>query len=97
VVALSTILLCLVSLIAAAAFAVVARRRLRQLGLFAAIGASSDQVRRVLVLNGAATGAVAALAGTAAGVATWVVAAPGLGMSSASGSTARLRPGRCWG
>lgn len=78
VVALGTVLLGLVALIAAAAFAVVARRRMRQLGLFAAVGATRDQVQRVLVVNGATTGVVAAVAGTTAGVVAWLVAAPGL-------------------
>jgi putative ABC transport system permease protein len=78
VLALVTVLLLLVCLVAAAGFAVVAARRQRQLGMLAAVGATRKQLRMVMVAGGAAIGAIAAAAGTGAGLAAWVVAAPRL-------------------
>jgi putative ABC transport system permease protein len=74
----ATVFLLLASLIAAAGFAVVAQRRLRQLGMLAAVGATEKQLRLVLLANGAMIGAIAALVGTTAGLAAWVVFAPTL-------------------
>jgi putative ABC transport system permease protein len=48
----ATVFLLLASLVAAAGFAVVAQRRLRQLGMLAAIGATQKHVRLVLAANG---------------------------------------------
>ena len=73
-----TVLLLLVSLVAAAGFAVIAARRQRQLGMLAAIGATRKQLRMVMVSGGAVAGLVAAVAGTVAGLAAWIAAAPGL-------------------
>ncbi|GAA0229489.1 hypothetical protein GCM10009527_027480 [Actinomadura nitritigenes] len=72
VLAVATVLLMLVSLVAAAAFAVIAQRRLRQIGMLAAIGATQRQLRLVMLANGAAVGAIAAAAGTLAGVLAWM-------------------------
>jgi putative ABC transport system permease protein len=74
----TTVFVLLASLVAAAGFAVVAQRRLRQLGMLAAIGATQKHVRLVLLTNGAAVGAIAALIGTIAGVAMWVLLTPTL-------------------
>jgi putative ABC transport system permease protein len=74
----ATVFLLLASLVAAAGFAVVAQRRLRQLGMLAAVGATQKQVRLVLVSNGALVGAVAAVIGTIAGLGLWVALAPTL-------------------
>jgi putative ABC transport system permease protein len=74
----TTVFLLLASLIAAAGFAVVAQRRLRQLGMLAAIGATEKQLRLVLLANGAIVGAIAALLGATVGLAAWVVFAPTL-------------------
>ena len=57
----ATVFLLLASLIAAAGFAVVAQRRLRQLGMLAAIGATQKHLRLVLIANGAIVGAIAAV------------------------------------
>jgi putative ABC transport system permease protein len=70
--ALATVVLLLVALIAAAGFVVVAQRRLRQLGMLAAVGATSRHLRLVLLANGATVGAVAAVAGTATGLVAWL-------------------------
>jgi putative ABC transport system permease protein len=76
VLVVATVALFLVSLVAAASFVVVAQRRLRQLGMLAAIGATEKHVRLVMVATGAVAGAVAAVLGTILGVAGWVVLAP---------------------
>jgi putative ABC transport system permease protein len=56
----ATVFLLLASLVAAASFAVVAQRRLRQLGMLTAIGATPKHLRLVLVTNGALVGTIAA-------------------------------------
>ena len=72
----ATVFLLLASLVAAAGFAVVAQRRVRQLGMLAAIGATQKHIRLVLLANGALVGAIAALLGAIVGVGLWLVAAP---------------------
>jgi putative ABC transport system permease protein len=76
--AMSTVVLLLVSLIAAAGFVVIAQRRLRQLGMLAAVGATERHLRLVLLADGAVVGVLAALAGTGIGLTAWIVAAPHL-------------------
>jgi putative ABC transport system permease protein len=77
-VSVTTVFLLLASLVAAAGFAVVAQRRLRQLGMLTAVGATHKHLRLVLMTNGALVGTIAALAGTIAGIALWALAAPAL-------------------
>ena len=74
----ATVFLLLASLVAAAGFAVVAQRRLRQLGMLAAIGATQKHLRLVLLTNGTVVGMIAAILGTVAGGALWVIFAPTL-------------------
>ncbi|HKY13272.1 MAG TPA: FtsX-like permease family protein [Gaiellaceae bacterium] len=74
----ATVFMLLASLVAAAGFAVIAQRRLRQLGMLAAIGATEKHLRIVLLTNGAIVGAVGALIGTVAGLALWVAVEPTL-------------------
>ncbi len=74
----ATVFLLLASLVATAGFAVIAQRRLRQLGMLAAIGATEKHLRLVLLTNGAVVGAIGALIGTVAGLALWVAVAPTL-------------------
>ena len=74
----ATVFLLLASLVAAAGFAVIAQRRLRQLGMLAAIGATEKHLRLVLLTNGAVVGAIGALIGTVAGLALWFTFAPTL-------------------
>ena len=68
----------LATLVAAAGFAVIAQRRLRQLGMLAAIGATGKHLRLVLLTNGTVVGAIGALLGTIAGLALWVALVPTL-------------------
>ena len=74
----ATVFLFLATLVAAAGFAVIAQRRLRQLGMLAAIGATEKHLRLVLLWNGAVVGAIGALIGTVAGLALWLAIAPTL-------------------
>lgn len=85
---LATVLLTFVALVAAAGFAVTAHRRLRQLGMLAAIGASERHLRLVMVANGALLGAVAAIVGVALGGVLWIAVGPLL----ETGLAARLDP-----
>lgn len=70
VVALGMILVAVISL---TAFLVLAQRRVRQLGMLAAIGATRRQVRNVTVIHGLIVGGIAAVAGTAASAISWTV------------------------
>jgi putative ABC transport system permease protein len=74
----ATVFVLLATLVAAAGFAVIAQRRLRQLGMLAAIGATGKHLRLVLLTNGAVVGAIGALLGTIAGLAIWVALVPTL-------------------
>ena len=74
----ATVFLLLSTLVAAAGFAVVAQRRLRQLGMLAATGATDKHLRLVLLTNGAVVGAIGALIGTVAGLALRLAIAPTL-------------------
>ena len=74
----ATVFLLLASLVAAAGFAVIAQRRLRQLGMLAAIGATQKHLRLVLLANGAIVGAIGAVIGTIIGLALWVTVVPTL-------------------
>ncbi|MGO9875283.1 MAG: FtsX-like permease family protein [Acidimicrobiia bacterium] len=76
VLALETIGLLFVGLVAAASFAVMAQRRLRALGMLGALGATDRQVRLAMIANGAVVGVVGAVTGAVLGVATWVALAP---------------------
>jgi putative ABC transport system permease protein len=66
----------LIGLIVSAAFAVGARRQLRQLGLVAANGGDPRQVGRVIVLQGTLTAVLGSLAGVAIGLGLVALAAP---------------------
>ena len=72
---LATVGMVLVALIAAAGFVVLAQRRLRELGLLAAMGATERHVRLVTILNGLLVGVIAAVVGTGLGLAAWALAA----------------------
>jgi putative ABC transport system permease protein len=71
-----------VGLVAVAGFSVLAQRRLRALGMLAALGATDRHVRLVMVANGGVVGAVAAVIGAAVGLGGWIAYAPRLSTSS---------------
>ena len=74
----ATVAMVLVCLVAGASFATLAHRRMRQLGLLAAAGATPRHLRRAMVANGTAVGLTAAFAGTAAGLLAWLASASAL-------------------
>jgi putative ABC transport system permease protein len=78
VLVLATIGLLFIGLVAVAGFTVLAQRRLRALGMIAAIGATDRHVRLVLLANGGVVGVVGAVAGTAVGLGGWFIVAPRL-------------------
>jgi putative ABC transport system permease protein len=73
---LATIGLTFVGLLSVAGFTVIAHRRLRSLGMIGAVGATDRQVRRVMLSNGAAVGAVGATCGVMLGLAVWLALTP---------------------
>jgi len=82
VLALGTIGLLFVGLVGVAGFSVMAQRRRRALGMFGSLGATDRHVRLVLLANGAAVGAAAAVVGSIVGLAAWFAFAPHLARSA---------------
>jgi putative ABC transport system permease protein len=78
VLVLGTLGLLFVGLMAVAGFAVMAQRRLRALGMLGSLGATDRHIRLVMVANGAAVGATAAIVGTVVGLGAWFAFAPSL-------------------
>jgi putative ABC transport system permease protein len=76
VLALETIGLLFVGLVAAAGFAVMAQRRLRALGMLGALGATDRHVRLAMVANGAVVGVAGSTVGVVVGLLTWIALAP---------------------
>jgi putative ABC transport system permease protein len=76
VLVVTTVVLLLVALIAAASFTVIAQRRLPQLGMMSAIGATEKHLRFTMLATGALTGVVASLIGAVAGLLGWFAMAP---------------------
>jgi putative ABC transport system permease protein len=70
------VLFLLVVLVVAAGFVAVAQRRLRQLGMLAAIGATEKHLRLVMATHGAIVGVLATALGACSGLALWVWLAP---------------------
>src|ERR1700733_2892265 len=66
----------LIALVAAGGFTVLARRRLRSIGMLAAQGAKRSDIRLVVRANGVATGTVGAVAGFALGLVAWLAYRP---------------------
>jgi putative ABC transport system permease protein len=78
VLALGTLGLLFVGLMAVAGFTVMAQRRLRALGMLASLGATDKHVRLVMLADGAAVGMAGAIAGGVAGLAAWFAFVPTL-------------------
>ena len=78
VVVVIAVAMAMVGLIAAAGFVVLAHRRQRQLGLLAAIGATRQHLRLVMIASGALIGLTAAVAGTVLGVIGWQFVRPAM-------------------
>jgi putative ABC transport system permease protein len=67
-----------IGLVSVAGFTVMAQRRLRALGMLAALGATERNVRLVMVANGAVIGVVGAVLGAIVGFAAWFAYVPSL-------------------
>ena len=67
-----------IGLVSVAGFTVMAQRRLRALGMLAALGATERNVRLVMVANGAVIGVIGAVLGAIAGFAAWFAYVPSL-------------------
>ena len=71
-----------IGLVGVAGFTVLAQRRLRSLGILSSLGATDENIRLALVVNGAAVGVIGALAGVVIGLAAWIPYAPYFGRSA---------------
>ena len=76
VLALTTIGMLLIALVAVGGFTVLAQRRLRALGMLEALGATDRHVRMVVRTNGVVVGVIGALAGAVLGLAGWLAYRP---------------------
>ncbi|MCU1501666.1 MAG: hypothetical protein JWM12_1020 [Ilumatobacteraceae bacterium] len=76
--AISTVGMLFIGLLAVSGFTVMAQRRLRALGMLESIGATDRHVRLVMLANGAVVGLVSAIAGAALGLTAWLGFAPHL-------------------
>ena len=82
VLALATVSMLLIALVAVGGFTVLAQRRLRSLGMLGALGATDRNIRLVVRVNGVLVGAVGAVAGTVLGLAVWLAYRPSLESSA---------------
>jgi putative ABC transport system permease protein len=67
-----------IGLVSVAGFTVMAQRRLRSLGMLAALGATDRNIRLVMVANGAAVGLAGTLIGAIVGFGAWIAYVPSL-------------------
>jgi putative ABC transport system permease protein len=82
VLALATLGMLLIALVAVGGFTVLAQRRLRSLGMLGALGATDRNIRLVLRANGVAVGVVGTLIGAVLGLAVWLAYRPHLEASA---------------
>jgi putative ABC transport system permease protein len=82
VLALATLGMLLIALVAVGGFTVLAQRRLRSLGMLGALGATDRNIRLVVRVNGVLVGVFGALAGVILGLAGWLAYRPHLESSS---------------
>ncbi len=82
VLALATVGMLLIALVAVGGFTVLAQRRLRSLGMLGALGATDANIRLVVRVNGVLVGVIGALAGTVLGLAAWLAYRPRLESSA---------------
>jgi putative ABC transport system permease protein len=82
VLALATLTMLLIVLVAIGGFSVLAQRRLRSIGMLGALGATDRDVRLMVRANGLVVGVVGALAGTVLGFVVWLLYRPHLESSS---------------
>jgi putative ABC transport system permease protein len=82
VLALATIGMLLIALVAVGGFTVLAQRRLRSLGMLGALGATDKNVRLVVRANGVVVGVVGAVLGAVLGLVGWLVYRPSVEASA---------------
>ena len=82
VLALATVGMLLIGLVAVGGFTVLAQRRLRSLGMLGALGATDRNIRLVVRVNGVLVGVVGAVIGTVLGLAAWLAYRPRLESSA---------------
>ena len=82
VLALATVGMLLIALVAVGGFTVLAQRRLRSLGMLGALGATDRNIRLVVRVNGVLVGVVGALIGAVLGLAAWLAYRPRLESSA---------------
>ena len=82
VLALATVGMLLIALVAVGGFTVLAQRRLRSLGMLGALGATDQNIRLVVRVNGVLVGVVGAVAGAILGLAAWLAYRPRLESSA---------------
>jgi putative ABC transport system permease protein len=82
VLALATVGMLLIALVAVGGFTVLAQRRLRSLGMLGALGATDRNIRLVVRVNGVLVGVVGALTGAILGLAAWLAYRPELESSA---------------
>jgi putative ABC transport system permease protein len=82
VLALATVGMLLIALVAVGGFTVLAQRRLRSLGMLGALGATDRNIRLVVRVNGVLVGIVGAVIGTVLGLAGWMAYRPELQSSA---------------
>jgi putative ABC transport system permease protein len=82
VLALATVGMLLIALVAVGGFTVLAQRRLRSLGMLGALGATDTNIRLVVRVNGVLVGVTGALVGTLLGLAAWLAYRPRLESSA---------------
>ncbi len=75
-IALVTMAMLLIALVAIAGFTVVAQRRLRSIGMLGALGATDNDIRLVVRANGFFVGVVGAVVGFIVGFAAWLAYRP---------------------
>jgi putative ABC transport system permease protein len=80
--AVLTLGMLLIALVAVGGFTVLAQRRLRSLGMLASIGATDRNVGRVVRANGLVVGIVGAVLGSVLGLAAWLLYRPSLEQSA---------------
>jgi putative ABC transport system permease protein len=78
VLALATVGMLLIALVAVGGFTVLAQRRLRSLGMLGALGATDRNIRLVVRVNGVLVGVVGAVTGALLGLAVWLAYRPRL-------------------
>jgi putative ABC transport system permease protein len=80
--AVLTLGMILIALVAVGGFTVLAQRRLRSLGMLASIGATDRNVGQVVRANGLVVGIAGAVLGSVLGFAVWLLYRPGLEQSA---------------